>query len=256
MQYCWPSMSCCHDWSVMNGVWMNSFRLSFLSSTLTLCHLSLFKVQDLILHNKACPELEQLSLSPYRRVIHKYSFLRLRDCWDVMNYVSFKTWLLYNVSSRHIITPQHPPPLPFELILWNKTCDVTHKSRCHKHGNPVSMHVELATSLITHTSLCRNIGNLGTMEKEVWPIHSQIHKCITCRETSYVVNIVRILIRFNLLECFHTEDYSLRHTAFLGAVAQLRKATTSFVISVCLSVCLSSLNNSALVDGFWWNIKF
>ena len=32
---------------------------------------------------------------------------------------------------------------------------------------------------------------------------------------------------------------------FLGALAKLRKATMSFVVSVCLSVCPSSWNNSS-----------
>jgi hypothetical protein len=46
---------------------------------------------------------------------------------------------------------------------------------------------------------------------------------------------------------FLFEEISVElQTDFLGAFAKLRKGTVSFVMSVCLSVCLSALNNSAL----------
>ena len=40
---------------------------------------------------------------------------------------------------------------------------------------------------------------------------------------------------------------------FLGAFAKLRKATISFVMSVCLSVCPHRSTRLPL-DGFWWNL--
>jgi hypothetical protein len=47
---------------------------------------------------------------------------------------------------------------------------------------------------------------------------------------------------------------------FLGAFAKLRKATTSFFMSVRPSVCLSvrqfAWNNSTPTDGFSWNYTF
>jgi len=49
--------------------------------------------------------------------------------------------------------------------------------------------------------------------------------------------------------------YSGKNVEFLGHVVELRKATVSFIMSVCLSVCLSVWNNSALIGRFFIKIN-
>ena len=89
-------------------------------------------------------------------------------------------------------------------------------------------------------------------------IYSSLCRCIVDKENfnflsvSYLVGERRII--WFILEIFFEFDYfykillfNLRPNTFLGAFVNLRKATLSFVMSVCMlcpPVCLSALNNS------------
>jgi len=72
----------------------------------------------------------------------------------------------------------------------------------------------------------------------------------------YIYIYVCIYIAYKTLRHISVIFQSLIYRLFLGVFAKLRKATTSFDMSVCLYVLLSAWNNTAPMDGFSLNLMF